>query len=134
IAAGVYAVDGMTAVTFTRKAAAELRGRFQLALENRLASEEKPEGRERLRHALDHMEQLFAGTIHSFCARLLRERPVEAGIAPGFVELDEAADAEQRAEAWRAYITRETASGSAALAALARAEIRPAYLEDAFAR
>ena len=131
IAAGVYDVDGMAAVTFTRKAAAELRGRFQLALEKRLAGEQ---AQPRLQHALDHMEQLFAGTIHSFCARLLRERPVEAGIAPGFVELDEAADAEQRAEAWRAYIARETASGSPALAALARAEVRPADLEDAFAR
>jgi superfamily I DNA/RNA helicase len=25
------------------------------------------------------LERFFAGTIHSFCARLLRERPVEAG-------------------------------------------------------
>jgi ATP-dependent helicase/nuclease subunit A len=39
IAAGVYGVDGMAAVTFTRKAAAELRGRFQLALEVELAAE-----------------------------------------------------------------------------------------------
>src|SRR5262249_48300037 len=29
------------------------------------------------------------GTIHSFCADLLRQRPVEARIAPGFEELDE---------------------------------------------
>ena len=36
VASGVYHVEHMAAVTFTRKAAAELRGRFQLALEDQL--------------------------------------------------------------------------------------------------
>src|SRR5512136_1253582 len=89
IAKGVYDVEHMAAVTFTRKAAAELRGRFQLALEERLRSAETPEGEKvRIRPALAGLERLFAGTIHSFCARLLRERPVEANLAPGFTELD----------------------------------------------
>ena len=134
IAAGACEVEHMAAVTFTRKAAAELRGRFQLALERKLAEEKDPERRRRLQRALGSLEQLFAGTIHAFCARLLRERPVEAGVAPGFVELDETEDEEQRAEAWRAYVARETAKGSAALMALAQAEVRPADLENAFAK
>src|SRR6185295_4360002 len=37
VAAGVYHVEHMAAVTFTRKAASELRGRFHLALEAELA-------------------------------------------------------------------------------------------------
>ena len=37
VAAGVYQVEHMAAVTFTRKAASELRGRFHLALETELA-------------------------------------------------------------------------------------------------
>ena len=37
VASGAYRVEHMSAVTFTRKAAAELRGRFQLALEEELA-------------------------------------------------------------------------------------------------
>jgi ATP-dependent helicase/nuclease subunit A len=132
IAGGVYEVDGMAAVTFTRKAAAELRGRFQLALEKRLTEERDEKRKERVRRALAHLERLFAGTIHSFCARLLRERPVEARMAPGFVELDEAADAALRAEAWRAYVAREIAAGSEALARLREAEIAPEHLDDAF--
>ena len=35
IASGVYQVEHLAAVTFTRKAASELRGRFHLALERR---------------------------------------------------------------------------------------------------
>src|SRR3954452_14319833 len=37
VAAGVYRVEHMAAVTFTRKAASELRGRFPLALEAELS-------------------------------------------------------------------------------------------------
>src|SRR5690349_21753695 len=38
IASGVYAIEHMAAVTFTRKAASELRGRLHLALEARLVA------------------------------------------------------------------------------------------------
>src|SRR5512135_2584239 len=65
IAAGVYTVEHMAVVTFTRKAAAELRGRFQLALEERLRANPGPEERRRLEAALSGMERLLAGTIHS---------------------------------------------------------------------
>ncbi len=132
IAAGVYEVDGMAAVTFTRKAAAELRGRFQLALEKRFVAEHDPEQRERVRVALGRLERMFAGTIHSFCARLLRERPVEAGIAPGFVELDEAGDAAQREEAWRTHVAREIAQGSEVIARLRDASVALDDLAPAF--
>ena len=44
------------------------------------------------REALRKIERLFAGTIHAFCAHLLRERPVEARMAPGFIEIDEVQD------------------------------------------
>ena len=38
IASGAYQIEHMAAVTFTRKAASELRGRFHLALERRTCS------------------------------------------------------------------------------------------------
>lgn len=129
---GRYQVQQMAAVTFTRKAAAELRARFQLTLESALAAESDPVRRERALHALRHLERLFAGTIHAFCAHLLRERPVEAGVAPGFSELDEVAEVDQRRWAWRDYLDRQRGQGAAALRELLDAGVRPVDLDRAF--
>jgi len=101
---GACEVATLAAVTFTRKAAAELRTRFQLALE--LAAEKATgEQRPRLQAALLQVERCFIGTIHAFCARLLRERPVEAGLDPSFSELDDSADADLRRTAWREHVS-----------------------------
>ncbi|MBP1636387.1 MAG: ATP-dependent exonuclease beta subunit, helicase and exonuclease, partial [Acidobacteria bacterium] len=100
---GVFQVEGMAAVTFTRKAAAELRGRFQEALEERLRKAPGGDEQRRLCGALDHIERLFAGTIHAFCAHLLRERPVDAQVAPGFEELGDPGNLRLMRGAWRDY-------------------------------
>jgi ATP-dependent helicase/nuclease subunit A len=132
IAAGVYRVEEMAAVTFTRKAAAELRGRFRLALEERLAVKAPAAERARLEAALTGIERLFAGTIHAFCAHLLRERPVDADLAPGFVELDDVEDLRRRAHAWRDYVATARASGDPAMLDLLEAGVRPKDLDEAF--
>jgi ATP-dependent helicase/nuclease subunit A len=111
---GKCRVETLAAVTFTRKAAAELRTRFQLGLE-KAAVESSGEGRERLLEALEHVERCFIGTIHSFCARLLRERPVEAGLDPGFIELDDAIDTQFRRQAWREHVAELIATDDAVL-------------------
>ena len=129
---GRYQVQQMAAVTFTRKAAAELRARFQLTLERTLPDERDPARRQRAQKALRHLERLFAGTIHAFCAHLLRERPVEAGVAPGFGELDEVAELDQRRWAWRDYLDRQRGQGSPALRELLDAGARPVDLDRAF--
>ncbi len=134
IAEGVYEIEGMAAVTFTRKAAAELRGRFQLELERCLAAETDGVRKERIATALRHLERLFAGTIHAFCAHLLRERPVEAGVAPGFTEQDEVEDVEFRRRAWRDYLDRERGRGSVTLAELESCGIKANDLDGAFER
>jgi len=96
-------VGTLAAVTFTRKAAAELRSRFQVGLERAVREEGDAERRERLEAALAQLGQGFIGTIHSFCARLIRERPVEAGVDPAFEELDDVTDRELRERAWQLY-------------------------------
>jgi ATP-dependent helicase/nuclease subunit A len=139
VANGVYRVEHMAAVTFTRKAAAELRGRFQIALEDALANCRGAAGgsadgarADRLRGALANLERFFAGTIHAFCARLLRERPIEAGVSPGFTELDEVEERLLRRQSWRDYRSQERAAGNADLARLAEAGIHAKDLDDAF--
>ncbi|MEO7244446.1 MAG: UvrD-helicase domain-containing protein, partial [Rubrivivax sp.] len=142
VASGVYQIEHMAAVTFTRKAASELRGRFHLALEAELVKSSagtpghpaNPDRINRLRAALSNLERFFAGTIHSFCARLLRERPVESGLSPGFTELDEVQDLELRQRAWRDFITSARAAGDADMMSLLDADIKPKDLDAAFAR
>jgi ATP-dependent helicase/nuclease subunit A len=136
VATGAYAVEGMAAVTFTRKAAAELRGRFQMALEGLLDGRDgvplDDAGRERVRGALGRLERFFAGTIHAFCAHLIRERPVEAGVAPGFRELDDLEDVLLRQQAWRDFVAQQTGAGHPIVLELREAGVRPANLDEAF--
>ena len=96
-------IHTLAAVTFTRKAAAELRSRFQVELE-KAVREAEGERKVNLGKALLNIEKAFIGTIHSFCARLLRERPVEAEVDVAFEELDEESDGRLREEAWQEYL------------------------------
>lgn len=133
IAQGKCRIHTLAAVTFTRKAAAELRSRFAVKLDQE-ARNTTGEQQERLRAAADHVEQCFIGTIHSFCGRLLRERPIEAGVAVGFEELDEIADLQERTEAWHQFVARLFATDSPILAKLDEVglridQVKPAYLK-----
>ena len=73
-------------------AASSWRSRTQLVTARQASEAPTKRDRARLAAALSNLERFFAGTIHSFCARLLRERPVESGVSPGFTELDEVQD------------------------------------------
>jgi ATP-dependent helicase/nuclease subunit A len=85
LASGRAQLDRIVALTFTDAAAGELKLRLRTEIERRRADETtSPEERELLTRALPHLEQARVGTIHSFCADLLREHPVEAGIDPLF--------------------------------------------------
>jgi len=125
-------VDRICAVTFTIKAAAQLDQKFQNALEDAARAERDADRRARFDEALARLDGCFIGTIHAFCSRLLRERPVEAGLDPGFEEMDEAQDAAARAEAWRRHGERLYTEGSPVLGRLLDAGIELEHLRETY--
>ena len=132
---GAARVEEVAAVTFTRKAAAELRQRFQTRLESELEAARTAGDQEvtvRLDSALRDIDRGFIGTIHSFCARLLRERPVEAGLDPDFRELMGAEEVRQRRAFWRAHLERLSASSDPLVDGLTDAGLVPSQLEALF--
>lgn len=126
------AIDGIAAITFTRKAAQELKERFQNKLEERYRQETDGELRSILKAALDNMEQCYIGTIHSFCAAILRERPVEGGIDPDFTELDEMTDTSLLKLSWQQYLLQIRLRYPEKLAALSEIGLSPADLEGIY--
>lgn len=76
-------IGRIAAITFTRKAAGELRLRIRERLLEALASVPSGSPRDgRLRDALAGLDTAHVGTIHGFADRLLRLKPVEAGLSP----------------------------------------------------
>ncbi|MGB9617901.1 MAG: UvrD-helicase domain-containing protein, partial [Desulfomonilaceae bacterium] len=103
LAEGVAEVERMAAVTFTRKAAAELADRFHRTLQAE-ASRSVAQEKNRLERAILSLDRCFIGTIHSFCGRLLRERPLEAGLPLDFEEIDEQEDQRIRSRVWEDFV------------------------------
>lgn len=140
VAFGACDIDHLVAVTFTRKAAAELLERFQARLRERAAEyagAEKGEARDtyvRLQSASDHVNRAFVGTIHSLCASMLRERPVEFGVDPGFRELDEEEDAQLRETAWLENLNDLFASNDPLLDEIEELAVERAQLKSCFHR
>ena len=137
IASGTARVEELAAVTFTRKAAGELRERFQTEIERALRAERVRGGAEapqiaRLAVALDDVHRAFIGTIHAFCGRLLRERPLEVGLDPAFEELPVEERLVLRRRFWEAYLERLTRDSDPVLEDLSAAGLRPARLFGLF--
>jgi len=82
-------LDGLLVITFTEKAAGELRTRIRAGLAARGA---RAEARD--------TERAWISTIHGFCARVLRAHAVAAGLDPSFTVLDEATGRRLRGQAW----------------------------------
>ena len=94
----------IVAVTFTEKAAGELKLRLREKLEEQRADATSDAIRTRLELALETLEEAHVNTIHGFCAELLRERPVEARVDPLFAVLTEPQADRVYARAFRAWL------------------------------
>lgn len=80
-------VQQLVAITFTDKAASELRVKIAAEVKARLGKATGAD-RWRLEYIRDQLAGANIGTIHSFCAQLLRDFPVEANIDAGFTILE----------------------------------------------
>jgi len=127
---GKCEISTMAALTFTRQAAAEMKGRLREALEKARAAESDEVKQERLNRALQGIDNCYIGTIHAFCGQLLRERPVEAGLEPGFVEMDELEDRLLRLETWREYLIATSEVNPRAIESLREIDIDMRELKD----
>jgi len=126
-------ISTIAAVTFTKKSASELRERFHAGLMSRARSTEVSESkRGLLRNAVENIEQCFIGTIHSFCGRILRERPIEAGVRVAFEEIDEVADQRLQEEAWDMFVAEAYTKQDSVLDELTDVGLTIGQLGDAF--
>lgn len=125
--------EGILAITFTRKAAAEMLARLNQRLrlyaglnDAELAGELQalgaPTDREHLSQARRLYERMLfaerplrATTFHAFCQEILQRFPLEADIAPDFELLDTSGLLEQ--QAWEALYTEATRTPESPLAA-----------------
>ena len=79
-------IDEFLVITYTKAAAAELRGKIAQALSQRLA--EEPENRH-LQRQLHRIYLAEISTVHAFCGDILREYAYRLDIAPDFRVADE---------------------------------------------
>src|ERR1700704_1358693 len=120
-------MDQIVAVTFTEKAAGELKLRLREAIEIARASTGDTVVKERLDDALKKLEEAHVNTIHGFCAELIRERPVEACVDPLFAVLTEPQADHLYMRAFQAWLQQALANPSEGLRRALRRTSSPAF-------
>ncbi len=121
----------IAAITFTEKAAGELKVRLRDVLDTAVATGQfradplTEHERQLLAAASEEIDRAVVSTIHSFCAGMIRERPVEAGVDPGRTTADALTLSLLFDEAWERWRSRAfEIRDDAVLAAALRAEVK----------
>src|SRR5206468_3327525 len=116
--AGRRPLASVVAMTFTEKAARELRQRIRQACHRRLTTS-PPERATFWRSVLRGLEAAPVSTFHEFCGGVLRGHALAAGIDPDFEVLDAAVAGTVRDEALALCLRRWLAEENADLVNLA---------------
>jgi len=114
---------GKTTVLVTRiinlireeRAAAELKVKLRQELERTFANTSEIHECQRISKAISDLERMQVTTIHSFCASLLRERPVEAGLDPNFEVADDLTASLVQADVWEEWLGKQMDANDSAL-------------------
>ncbi|MFC2130460.1 UvrD-helicase domain-containing protein [Bacteroidota bacterium] len=81
----------LVAITFTRKAAAEIYARIAKGIEGVISGGDLTKRQHSdLIKIRERLNTAHISTIHSFCSSLIRDFPIESGVSPNFSELNEA--------------------------------------------
>ena len=99
-------INEIAAITFTRKATAELKDRIRSEILSAVGKEDDDEAGARLQDALDNLESARISTIHGFALDILRGFSVEARLPPDLGDVDEIEQDARRDAAWRDWLAR----------------------------
>ncbi len=113
-------LSSIAAMTFTEKAAGEMKDRLRTRIDEEVRDAQDPNRRERAERARRDLDGAEVSTIHSFCSRLLRERPVEARVDPDFVTPEDGVARELFDEVFSTWIDEEARANGPVTDALRR--------------